>query len=148
MGLFDKILGGQSSENVRLSTEEAFAGLVIAVVGVDGSISDDEVRAANAVFNRMRLFGPIPADQFKVMIDRLVGYLNKHGADWLFSKTTSALPAELRPTAFATAVDLVFADGSVEASEQALVEKLQKALGISDDLALKVVEVIALKNQG
>lgn len=148
MGLFDKILGGQTSESVRLSPAEAFAGLVIAVVGADGHLSDDEVRAANAVFNRMRLFGPIPADQFSVMIDRLLGYMKKHGADWLLDKAVSSLPDELRATAFATSVDLVFADGSVEASEQALVEKLQNALKVPDDLALKIVEVISIKNRG
>ncbi len=148
MGLFDKILGGQSSENVRLSPAEAFAGLVLAVVGADGHISDDEVRAANAIFNRMRLFGPITADQFSAMIDRLIGYLKKHGADWLLGKAVAALPDELRETAFATAADLIFADGSVESSEQELVEKLQKSLQIPDELALKIVEVISIKNRG
>jgi uncharacterized tellurite resistance protein B-like protein len=148
MGLFDKFLGGQSSENVKLSPAEAFAGLVIATVGSDGHVSDEEVRAANAIFGRMRLFGPISSDQFSSMIDRLVGYLNKHGAEWLITKSTSALPDELRQTAFVTAVDLVFADGSVEAEEQALIERLQTTLRISDEMALKVVEVISIKNRG
>lgn len=148
MGLFDKILGGQSSENVRFTPAEAFAGLVVAVVGTDGHLADDEVRAANAVFNRMRLFAPIPADLFSVMIERLTGYLKKHGAGWLLDKSITAIPGQLRETAFATAVDLVFADGSVETSEQALVEKIQRALGVPDALALKIVEVIAIKNRG
>lgn len=148
MGLFDKILGGQSSEDVRLNPAEAFASLVIAVAGIDGHLADDEVRAANAIFNRMRLFAPISSDQFSAMIDRLVGYLKKHGSDWLLGKAVASLPAELKQTAFVTAVDLVFADGSVEKSEQAVIEKLQKMLGVSDDLALKAVEIIEIKNRG
>jgi uncharacterized tellurite resistance protein B-like protein len=148
MGLFDKFLGGQSSENVKLSPAEAFAGLVIATVGGDGHLSDEETRAANAVFGRMRLFGPISTDQFSAMIDRLVGYLNKHGADWLITKSTSALPEELHQTAFITAVDLVFADGSVEAAERALIERLQTTLNVPDEFAVKVVEVISIKNRG
>ncbi len=148
MGLFDKFLGGQGSENVRLDGREAFAALVLAIVGADGNVSDDEVRAANAVFNRMRLFAPQSTDQFRVMFDRLVGYLQKHGAEWLLTKAVAGMPDELRETAFATAADLVFADGSVEPAEQALIEKIQRDLRVSDDLALKIIEVISIKNRG
>lgn len=148
MGLFDKFLGGQSSESLRLDEREAFAALVLAIVGADGNISDDEARAANAIFNRMRLFAPQSADQFRAMFDRLVGYLQKHGADWLIAKSVAGISTELRETAFATAVDLVFADGSVEATEKALIENLQRDLRVSDDLALKIIEVISIKNRG
>lgn len=148
MGLFDKFLGGQSSESVRFNAQEAFASLVLAVVAADGNISDDEVRAANAVFNRMRLFAPQSADQFAAMLDRLMGYLQKHGATWLLAKATEALPTELRDTAFATVVDLVFADGFVEPAERQLLEKVQRDLQVSDELAIKILEVVSIKNRG
>lgn len=41
MGLFDKFMGGQTSEAVRLNPPEAFASLVLAVIGADGNISDE-----------------------------------------------------------------------------------------------------------
>jgi uncharacterized tellurite resistance protein B-like protein len=148
MGLFDKFLGGKSSETVRLDAREAFAAMVIAIVGADGNVSDDEVRAANAVFNRMRLFAPQSAEEFRMMFDRLLGYLQKHGGDWLLAKSVEGMTDDLRETAFATAVDLVFADGSVESGEKALIEKLQRDLRISDELALKIIEVISIKNRG
>ena len=46
------------------------------------------------------------------------------------------------------AVDLVFADGSVSREEQAFIDDLRRLLQISDELALKVVEVMTIKNQG
>ena len=42
----------------------------------------------------------------------------------------------------------MFSDGDVDAKEKAFLEDFQKALGISDDLALKVAEVMQVKNRG
>ncbi|PZO47941.1 MAG: Tellurite resistance protein TerB, partial [Phormidesmis priestleyi] len=49
---------------------------------------------------------------------------------------------------FALAVDLVFADGTVSVEEKAFIDDLRKILAIPDEMALKIVEVMTIKNQG
>lgn len=148
MGLFDKLVGGQSSQNVTLSPQEAFAGILLVTVAADGHVSDDEAQGFVNIANRMRLFQGQSADEFNAMIDRLQGLLRKHGGQFLLDKATESLPRELRETAFAVVADLIFADGSVEDEEKALLEGIQGALGISDNLALQIVQVISIKNKG
>ena len=54
----------------------------------------------------------------------------------------------MRDTAFAVAADLVLADGVVAETEKKFLEDLQKAMGVADDVALKVTEVLVIKNRG
>lgn len=146
MGLFDKILGGGS--NAPFSKPEAFAAIMLAVIAADGDISDEEKDDFLARVNRMKLFRDIARGEFSDIIDKLFKILRKDGPAALATRGAAALPADLKPTVFAVATDMIFADGNVEESESALVEKLQTDLGIADDLAGRIVEVISLKNRG
>lgn len=148
MGLFDKLLGGQGSANTTLNKQEAFAGILMATVAADGHISEDEVRSFNAIANRVQLFKAQSGDEFSAMIDKLMGLLQKHGQSFLIEKSAEALPSDLRETVFATATDLVLADGSVEEEEKKLLERLQVSLKVSDELAVKIIEVLQIKNRG
>ena len=69
MGLFDKVLGGRSSESNAFSKQEAFAAIMLATVAADGHISDEEVDGFYAVINRMKLFKVQPVAEHKVMMD-------------------------------------------------------------------------------
>lgn len=146
MGLFDKFIGGGSS--ATFTPPEAFAAVMLAVVAADGHVSDEETSDFVARVNRMKLFRSIQGSAFNDMIDKLFRVLRKDGPNELATRGAAALPATLKPTAFAVATDMIFSDGSVEEEEQRLVEKLQRDLGVPDELASKIVEVLALKNQG
>lgn len=148
MGLFDKLLGGQTSSNVVLDKREALASILLVTVASDGHISDDEARAFNATVNRMELYRTQSGSEFSSMLDKLLGLLKKHGHPFLLEKASAALPPELGETAFALATDLVFADGHVEEEEKELLETIQRSLAIPDDLALKIIEVLQIKNRG
>lgn len=49
MGLFEKMLGNTTNEQITLSSAEAFGGIVLAVVSADGYISDEEIESVNAI---------------------------------------------------------------------------------------------------
>ncbi|MEO0768557.1 MAG: tellurite resistance TerB family protein, partial [Cyanobacteria bacterium J06649_4] len=78
----------------------------------------------------------------------LVDGLKKYGPNELIKSAKASLPPNLAPTAFTIAVDLVFSDGSVSREEQAFIDDLRRMLSISDELALKILEVMTIKNQG
>ena len=59
----------------------------------------------------------------------------------------SALGKEQIDTAFFIAADLVLADGTVEPEEKKFLEDLQQTLGVSEETATKIVEVVVIKNR-
>lgn len=148
MGLFDKLFGGVDPSNQDLNKQEGMAAILLAMIAADGHISDEEANGVCAVFSRMKLFEQQSAQQHRGMIDRLFGLLKKQGAPNLLDLGARACPPELRQTAFALAADLVMADGVVQDEEKELLGRLQQQLGIPDDQATKIVEVIVIKNRG
>lgn len=146
MGLFDKVLGNRAE--VSLSTQEAFAGVMLAIIAADGHISDEEAQGFNATVGRMKLFRVQSAAEHSAMIDKLFGILKRIGSEQLLRKSAEALRSDLKETAFAVVADLVFADGSVEDEERRSLEALQMQLAIPESLALEIVRVVEIKNRG
>jgi hypothetical protein len=144
MGMFDKFKS--STSDTALTLQEATSGILLAVVGSDGHIADEEVAFFNLVANRHPIFRDQPGTDFRRMIDKMIGLLNREGWSALITRCGAAVPSDAKPTVFALAVDFVFADGSVEQAEKEVVAHLQSQLGIADDLAGAVVDVLAAKN--
>lgn len=145
MGLFDKVLGGGSS--VALSKPEAFAGVMLAVVAADGNISDEESDAFLGAINRMQMFREQSDGDHKAMMNKLFGILRKSDPGDLVTRAAATLTSRLREAAFAAAADLVFVDGSVEDEERKILERIQRALEVPDELAQQIVRVMEIKNR-
>jgi len=146
VGLF-QMFKTQSGTKIAMNAKEAFAAICLVAIASDGYLSDSEETEMKMRLSRMKLYQD-SLDQLDQLRSYLVESLKKHGPNELITSAKSALPPNLAGTAFAIAVDLVFSDGTVSAQEQAFVDDLRRILEIPDDLALKIVEVITLKNQG
>lgn len=147
MGIFNKVFGKGADEKIALNSAEAFAAIALVAIASDGYLSESEESEMKMRLGRMRLFKS-SVDSFDRMKDYLVNSLKKHGPNELIQCAKASLPPTLAPTAFTIAVDLVFSDGSVSAEEQAFIDDLRRILTIPDDMALKIVEVMTIKNQG
>lgn len=148
MGLFDKILGTGGSETFTLNEREAFAAILLLVMTADGYVTDEEAMGFHALVNRMKLFKDQSGNDFRAMMDRLMGLLKRRGSEKLFEKALAALPPNYYDTVFAVATDLILSDGIVEAEEKEILINLKNAFKITDDLAIKIVEVMRIKNRG
>ncbi len=148
MGIFDKIFGGADPSSITLTQQEAFFAIMLLVVAADGEIDDSEVISMYSVTKRMKLYAGMPDNQHVTLIKKLAGILKKNGPKILLEKASASLPADIKPTAFAIAADLAFADGTVEDKERAILEVIYTQLNIPQDLATKIIEVIVIKNQG
>jgi hypothetical protein len=76
---------------------------------------------------------------------------NIKGYDSLATAVNECAPmikAENRDMLFAVCTDLVLIDGYLTANEEAIIEHLKNSLGVSDDLAMKTVEVMLVRNKG
>lgn len=146
MGLFG-MFKTQSETKIAMNAMEAFAAVCLVAIASDGYLSESEEAEMKMRLSRMELYQS-SLDQLDQLRIYLVDNLKKHGPNELIKSAQIALPPDLRATAFTIAVDLVFSDGTVSAQEQAFIDDLRQILEIPDALALKIIEVIMIKNKG
>ena len=148
MGLFDQVFNAPENQQASLTTAEAFAAICLVAIAADGYLSEQENTEMRLLLNRMKLFSDYSNERLERTKDQLLNRLKQHGPGALVEAAKAVLPRDLASTAFAIATDLVLADGTVTIQEQAFLDDLYRILEISADQALKIVEVITLKNQG
>ncbi|HVM44689.1 MAG TPA: tellurite resistance TerB family protein [Candidatus Thermoplasmatota archaeon] len=146
MGLFDKVLGGGSTN--KLSEQEGLAGIALAAIASDGMITQEEAAGLGTTLSRMKLYAGMSDRDVNKVFEKLIKLARSEGVDTLLRLSSDAVRPELKQTAFAVAADLLMADGDVAAEEKRFLEKIQRSLGVEDDAALKIVEVMSIKNRG
>lgn len=144
MGIFDKVLG-KGPDN--LTAAEGFAGIAVAAVAADGVVTPDEVQGLAASLSRTRAFKAATPKQVQATFERVLKLSREEGTEGMLKRCAEAVPRDLRPTAFAIAADLVFADGDVSGSERKYLEHIQGVLGVPEAEAVRIVEVMAIKNK-
>lgn len=146
MGLFDKILK-QVPQEEKLTKQEAFAGIAIAMAGADGSIAQSEWDGIVSYITRLRLYDNFSGPAFDKMFDKLFRILRNQGPAALVSQSVKGLPEDLKLTAFACAVDIALADGVVEEEEKEIINQLAQALEVPEQTAVSIIEVLIIKNK-
>ena len=147
MGFFSNLLGGNDSATLTLNHQEAFMGVLLAVIAADGYFSDDEVSDFWKTLGRANVMSSYTDRQYKESTDKLMRVIKGPGYETLLQKSIEALPKELHQGAFVYACDLVFSDGSAAPEEQAVLDKIKQGFSIDDALAYKAVEVVMIKNK-
>lgn len=145
MGLFDKVLGSSTD---KLTEAEGMAGIALAAIASDGMITEEEAAGLGTTLSRMKLYGGMSNRDVNKVFEKLIKVARAEGVDKLLEMSSGAVRAELKRTAFAVAADLLMADGHVAPEEKKFLEKIQHSLGVTDEVALKIVEVMAIKNRG
>ena len=145
MGLFDKVLGGSTD---KLTEAEGMAGIALTAIASDGMITEEEAAGLGTSLARMKLYSGMSNRDVNKVFEKLIKVARAEGVDKLLELSSTAVRAELKPTAFALAADLLMADGHVAPEEKRFLEKIQKTLLVNDGEAVKIVEVIAIKNRG
>lgn len=146
MGLFDKVLGTSATD--KLTETEGMAGIALAAIASDGMITEEEAAGLGTSLSRMKLYSGMSNRDVNKVFEKLIKVAKNEGVDKLLELSAASIRSELKQTAFTIAADLLMADGHVAPEEKRFLEKIQKSLDVNDDVALKVVEVIAIKNRG
>lgn len=147
MGLFDKVLGKDSS-TVNLDKAEAFAAIGVATVASDGDINAEEVQRVAVDLATLKAFKKHDLKDLSNTLNKSASLIKKRGTGPVFDVVKTVLTKEEKEAAFFMAADLVLADGIVEEEEKKFLEDLQTTLVIDNAVALKIVEVAAIKNGG
>ena len=149
MGLFDKFFNVDEtrSNQINLTKEESFLGILIAASASDGHLSNAEYLSISRVFNTSKMFSHFTEMQLKQMHQRILIMLQNDGVGTIIHTAAGTLTQELKETVFAIAIDIVLTDGIVDAKEKEFLDNLQSAIGIEEVLATKIIEVMIIKNR-
>jgi tellurite resistance protein len=143
MGFFS--FGSKPTET--FTEQEAFLAVALASAAANGDIDESDKKAIYATVLQASMFDDFSEDELNDIFEKLMGKLDAEGLGGLVAIAKSSMPDDLRESAFLYAVDISLADGEIDEDEQALLEELQQALGISDDLGAHILEVIMIKNR-
>lgn len=146
MGLLDKVFGKESGA-IKLSEPEAFAAVAVAAIASDGNISPEEIQRTVTDLSTIQLFRSYDLRDLANTLNKVAGLLRRRGPAPVIEAVKAALGQEHLETAFFVAADLVLADGVVEAEEKKFLEELQRTLQIDEATALKIVDVVLIKNR-
>jgi len=146
MSLFHKT--NENAGPLTLTEEEAVVTVLYMVVTADGQIAPEEEELVIGASNRMKLLRKQSIDEFNDAVQKAREAIERSGREEVFAAAVKAVPEELKETVYALAADVVFADGQATPEENEFLRKVQETLGVPDELATRVVEVMRLKNRG
>ena len=133
MGLFDKIFQ-TASEETKLTQQEAFAGIALAMAGADGSIAESEWNGIVNYIRRLKIYDNFSGPAFDKLFDKLFKILKKDGPSALVNASAAELSDDL-------------ADGVLEEEEKDIINQLAEVLGVPEQTAISIIEVMIIKNK-
>ncbi|HBL17992.1 MAG: hypothetical protein A2X36_09585 [Elusimicrobia bacterium GWA2_69_24] len=122
----------------------ADAVMAVAVLAVqsDGQIQEAELDRLAALANINPLFEAV-ADK-RAYVQGIVALVGGQPPETVLSKAYRMLPSHLRESAYAWAAELVETDDKVTDAERAFMEKLRRALDISEPFKKQVSSMMAI----
>lgn len=148
MSVVDKAIRETASQSPALTVPEAIAALLVAAIAADGTIDANEAVRIRGLLETSNLLRQAANGSMQAVANRAIRLLTDHGLPAILTGCAKVIPSDLRPTTFAMATDLTLADGHISDREEAFIDELQAVLQIDDATALKIVEVLLIKNRG
>jgi uncharacterized tellurite resistance protein B-like protein len=145
MSFMDNILSGGGRSDA-FNRQEGYCGILIAIIAADGHISKEEVIDFRSAIQKATILKGASADYISKMIDKCLRVLDTKGMDELIRLCAEGLTPDIYEGVFATACDMVFSDGSVDAKEIAVMDKIKAHLKINDQFARDCAEVFKAKS--
>ncbi len=147
MAAVEKAPVGRELSDASLSVDEAMVVVMFGAVLSDGLIGVEEAKRLDDVVAASPLKWRRDAAGTRVMGARAARLFARRGTDAVLALCADVIPRPLLATAFALAADLLLVDGQVGPWERSYIDHLQRAFTIDDDVALRIVEVILIKNR-
>lgn len=133
---------------IELTPEEAFAGVMLAVVAVDGHLAEAELQNLMTTLKRSKLYRQQSKESIIATLKKLLKIIKTAGVDALLQSAIAQLPNYLAETVFAIATDLTLADGAMFNEELEILSQLAECLAIPEDTVNQITKVMMIKNRG
>ena len=129
-----------------LTVDQAVIAVLIAAMDANQHVSPEEAARAHHIIWSMRRFRRKSGETVDRLIETVRGRIVEDGMSAVLQQAARTVPARLRPSAFAVAVDLMLADTKLEREERQFVTRLAAALKIRAALADDILRVMLIKN--
>jgi hypothetical protein len=130
-----------------LTLDEALIALFIGAMNANDHVAPDEAARAHHLIWSTRRFRRKSGDAVGKMIQDMRDVVEKTSSGAVIDRATKAIPARLRPSAFAVVADLLLADGRLEGPERRFLNRLATEMKLETDTARGIVALVAVKNQ-
>ena len=147
MGLFDKLFSAPSQPTAYVPSNEmeAWLGIMHSCMAADGDVSEAEIsRMANLIVYKQQF----KLQDFKTQYSAVLNMHKRVGGKAMIDACAPHVSADYRETLLAIVCELILADGVIDKEEKELAEYITEKLGISAENAMKIVEVMLIKNKG
>lgn len=152
MGLFDKFF---SSENkaanfnfVPTNEMDAWVGIFYACAGVDGNVSEIEADMMSNCLVFKSWFDTSDTENMMRPYRQAISAIQAVGSNAIIDSCVPFISEDRKNTLFCFIVEVLTADSILHDSEKNILEYLQNSLHISDDVAMKILDVYFMRNYG
>ena len=132
---------------IDFSPEEALMMVAMCASASDNKPSQEEINRIVSLAMGHPMFHEEDVDTLNRKVDRMLHLLLKLGISKSIELARKPLTPELKETAFAWAVYVVFADGWIDDGEKHFLENLMSQFNIDNDVAKKIIEVTQIINR-
>lgn len=132
MGIFDKFAG---SKDILLTPKSALALAAMTIIGIDGSIEDDEISAINRI---------VRGDD--VAFDQALKVYKDKSIQECVQLVSKAIDQKQKLTIIANLLDIAMADGMLAGAEKDLMMAYIDSFQTPEEAIKGIVDVIAVKN--
>jgi tellurite resistance protein len=130
----------------KLQPDEALVALFIGAMNANGHIARDELARAHHLIWSTKRFRRKSGETVGRLIERMKTLLEEQEPAVVMEAAARAIPAKLRPSAFAIVADLLLADAKIDARERRFLRRLAVDFNIRAGVASHVVEAMLIKN--
>jgi tellurite resistance protein len=131
----------------KLKTDEALIALFIGAMNANDQVEREELERAQHLIWSTRRFRQESGETVGRMIDRMKQVLEEEDAAEVMDRAAKAIPAGLRPSAFAVVADLLLTDGEIDAGERKFLRQLAKNFNMPARVATNIVDAMLTKNR-
>lgn len=141
MGLLGKFFGGAPAK--KATDDVLLLHAMMLMSSADGVMEGSEVATLEGFINTLPEFKDADFDDQLSAAKKL---RSKFQTSQEAVKALGDISSEaVKKKAFILAADIAMSSGDVDEAEEELLEAMQRIMGISDDLAQKAIEILAMK---
>lgn len=144
--MVDKLGSVRTKSEKKLDLDEALIALFIGAMNANGHVAREELARAHHLIWSTRRFRRKSGESVDRLIDRMKRLLEQQDPPAVIESAARAVPAKLRPSAFAVVADLLLADGKIDARERKFLQRLAVDFKIPVRMATNVVDALLVKN--
>jgi tellurite resistance protein len=139
--------GRRSAREGTFSLDEALIALFVGAMNANGHVAADEAARAHNLIWSMRRFRRKSGETVGKLIEDMRVVVATSDSRAVVQRAANVIPPRLRASAFAVLVDLLLADGKLEAKERRFLRELGAGLKLTPEAVTQILDVVGIKNQ-